>query len=146
MAISDSKETHEDKCILCLEGKQHRTVIPSKSNIESPRVLHRMYLDVCGPMETTARRGYHYFVTFIDGHSHCLVVKLIKLKNEVPKLIKEYLERAEAEMGEHVNYFRSDGGREYGSTVLQDYFKLKGIHHEMTNASGKTINAIDAID
>ena len=84
MAISDSKETHEDKCVPCLEGKQHRAVIPSESNVESPRVLHRTYSDVCGPMETTARRGYHYFVTFIDGHSHRLVVKLIKLKNEVP--------------------------------------------------------------
>ena len=52
----------------------------------------------------------------------------------MPKLIKEYLERAEAETGEHTNYFHSDGGGEYGSTALQDYFKSKGIHHEMTNA------------
>jgi len=134
MAISDSKETHEDKCVPCLEGKQHRAVIPSESNVKSPRVLHRTYSDVCGPMETTAWRGYRYFVTFIDGHSHRLAVKLIKLKNELPKLNKEYLERVEAETGEHANYFRSDGGREYGSMALQDYFKSKGIHHEMMNA------------
>ena len=51
----------------------------------------------------------------------------------MPKLTKEYLERAEMETGERVNYYRSDGGREYGSTTLQDYFKSKGIHHEMTN-------------
>jgi len=134
MAISDSEEAHEGQCIPCLEGKQHCAVIPSESNVESPRVLHRMYSDVCGPMETTARKGYCYFVTFIDGHMHCLVVKLIKLKNEVPKLTKEYLEQAEAETGERANYFCSDGGGEYGSTALQDYFKSKGIHHEMTNA------------
>jgi len=134
MAISDLKEMHEDKCIPCLEGKQHHAVIPSESNVESPRVLHRMYSDVCGPMETTAQRGYRYFVTFIDGHMHRLVIKLIKLKNEVPKLTKEYLERAEAETGECANYFRSDGGREYMSTALQDYFKSKGIHHKMMNA------------
>ena len=133
MAISDSEEAHEGQCIPCLKGKQHRAVIPSESNVESPRVLHRTYSDVCGPMETTARRGYHYFVTFIDSHTHRLIVKLIKLKNEVPKLTKEYLERAEAETGECTNYFRSDGGGEYRSTALQDYFKSKGIHHEMTN-------------
>ena len=52
----------------------------------------------------------------------------------MPKLTKEYLERAKAEMGKHANYYRSDRGREYESTALQDYFKLKGIHHEMTNA------------
>jgi len=134
MAISISKKGHDDYCKPCLEGKQHCAVIPSKSDVESPRVLHRTYSDVCGPMETTARKGYHYFITFIDSYSHRLVVKLIKLKNEVPRLTREYLERAEAETGEHANYFRSDGGREYGLTVLQDYFKSKGIHHEMTNA------------
>ena len=85
-------------------------------------------------MEMTAWKGYCYFVTFIDGYSHRLIVKLIKLKNEVPKLTKEYLERAEAETGECANYFCSDGGREYRSTALQDYFKSQGIHHEMTNA------------
>ena len=70
---------------------------------------------------------------FIDGYSHCLVVKLIKAKSEVPKLTKEYLERAETETSEQANYFCSDGGGEYGSTSLQDYFKSKGVHHEMTN-------------
>ena len=54
MAISDSEEVHEGQCIPCLEGKQHCAVILSESDVESPRVLHRMYLDVCGPMEMTA--------------------------------------------------------------------------------------------
>ena len=135
MDISDSEQTHnEEHCIPCLEGKQHRVMIPTESNVESPQVLYRMYLDVCGPMETTAQRGFHYFVTFVDGYLHHLVVKLIKLKSDVPKLTKEYLERAEAETGEHMNFFHSDGGGEYGLTALQDHFKSKGIHHEMTNA------------
>ena len=73
-------------------GQAAHAVIPSESNVESPRVLHRTYSNVCGPMEMTARRGHHYFVTFIDGYSHHLIVKLIKFKNEVPKLTKEYLE------------------------------------------------------
>ena len=72
-------------------------------------------------------------MTVINGYSHCLVVKLIKAKSEVPKLTKEYLERAETETSEQVNYFCSDGGGEYGSTSLQDYFKSKGVHHEITN-------------
>jgi len=50
MAISNSKKGHDDYCKPCLEGKQHHAVIPSKSNVESPRVLHRTYSDVCGPM------------------------------------------------------------------------------------------------
>ena len=134
MDISDSKETHEDQCIPCLEGKQHHAPISTESDIKSLRVLHRTYLNVCGPMETMAWKGYHYFVTFIDSYLHCLMVKLIKFKSEVPKLTKECLEQAEVETGECANYFHSDEGGEYRSTPLQDYFKSRGIHHEMTNA------------
>ena len=53
MGISDSEGMHEEKCISCLEGKQHHTIIPPESDVESPWVLHRTYSDVCGPMETT---------------------------------------------------------------------------------------------
>ena len=133
MSINDPGTMDEDQCVPCLEGKQHRAIIPTESEVENPRVLHRTYSDVCGPMETMAQRGYRYFVTFINGYSHHLVVKLIKVKSEVPKLTKEYLERAKTETGERANYFRSNGGGEYGSTSLQDYFKSKGVHHEMTN-------------
>ena len=142
MSINDPGTMDEDQCIPCLEGKQHCAIIPTESEVENPRVLHRTYSDVCGPMETTARRGYQYFVTFINGYSHRLVVKLIKAKSEVPKLTKEYLERAETETSEQANYFHSDGGGEYGSTSLQDYFKSKGVHHEMTNPYTPQENSI----
>ena len=46
----------------------------------------------------------------------------------------KYLKRTEVETGKCVNYYHSNGGGEYGSTALQDHFKLKGIHHKMTNA------------
>lgn len=70
-------------------------------------------------METTARTGHKYFVTFIDGHSHHLVVKLMKTKDEVLSLLKEYFARAEAETGEQPNYLRSDGGGEYSSREFE---------------------------
>ena len=54
MDISDSEGMHEEKCVPCLEGKQHHTVIPPEYDVESPQVLHRMYSDICGPMETMA--------------------------------------------------------------------------------------------
>lgn len=75
--------------------------------------------DVCGPMETTARTGHRYFVTYIDGHSHHLVVKLAKSKDEVFGFTKEYFVRAEAETGCKPNYLRSDGGGEYSSKEFE---------------------------
>jgi transposase InsO family protein len=121
-------------CQPCLDGKQHRDPIPKKSDVENPKVLHRTYSDVCGPMETTARTGSRYFVTFIDAYSHHLVVKLVKTKDETFELTKAYFERSSTETGERPNYFRSDGGGEYGSKKFSSYLESKGIHHEKTNA------------
>jgi transposase InsO family protein len=85
-------------------------------------------------METNARTGHRYFVTFIDAHSHHLVVKLIKTKDEVFSLTKSYFERSETITAQRPNYLRSDGGGEYGSKEFLSYLESKGIHHEKTNA------------
>jgi hypothetical protein len=61
-------------------------------------------------------------------------VKLLRTKDKTCATLKAFIERAEVETGERVNYFRSDSGGEYGSKVLATYFESKGIHHEKTNA------------
>jgi Reverse transcriptase (RNA-dependent DNA polymerase)/gag-polypeptide of LTR copia-type/GAG-pre-integrase domain len=121
-------------CVPCLEGKQTRDIIPKESSTKHPRILHRIYSDLCGPMQTQSRHGEFYFLTFIDGNTHYVKVKLLKSKNEACTALKTFIERAEVETGERVNYFRSDGGGEYGSKELATYFESKGIHHEKTNA------------
>jgi hypothetical protein len=129
-------------CQPSLEGKQHHDPIPTKSDIVNPRVLHRTYSDVCSPTDTTSRLGFWYFVTFIDAYSHNLVVKLVKTKDETFGLTKSYFERAETKTGERPNYFRSDGGGEYGSKQFASYLESKGIHHEKTNAYTPQENGI----
>ncbi|KAF9231914.1 hypothetical protein BU15DRAFT_55627, partial [Melanogaster broomeanus] len=53
-----------------------------------------------------AWRGHSYFVTYIGGYSHHVVVKLIKSKDEVFSQTKAYLERAETVTSERANLFR----------------------------------------
>ena len=93
-------------------------------------------------METMAHTGFRYFVTFIDAYSHHLVVKLVKTKDETFGLTKSYFERAETETGERPNYFRSDGGGEYGSKEFQSYLESKGIHHKKMNTYTSQENGI----
>ena len=61
-------------------------------------------------------------------------VKLLHTKDETCAALKAFIELAEVETGECVNYFRSDGSGKYGSKVLAMYFESKGIQHEKTNA------------
>ena len=120
-------------CVPCLEGKQTWDNIPKKSTTVHPRILYRIHSDLCGPMETKSHQHEKYFLTFIDGNTHYVKVKLLRTKDETCAALKAFIECAEVETGEHVNYFHSDGGGEYGSKVLATYFESKGIHHKKTN-------------
>ncbi|KAJ3531725.1 hypothetical protein NM688_g7534 [Phlebia brevispora] len=123
-----------DLCESCLHGKQTRAPIPTVSSVDNLRVLHCIYSDICGPMPTVSRQGFNSFLTFIDGNSHLVKVELIRTKDEMFGHTKAFIERAEVETNKKVNFFRSDGGGEYGSQHMADYLKSKGIHHEKTTA------------
>jgi len=63
-------------------------------------------------------------MTFFNGHSHYLKVVLLKSKKKTEEQLKLLIEHAKVETGCHINFFRSDGGREYSSDLLKKYFKL----------------------
>ena len=119
-----------------------RQPIPKVSNIENPCILHRIYSDICGPMQNTTQDGHRYFMTFIDSHSWYIKVKLLKTKDEVVEKLMALIEHAEVKIGEQVNYFWSNGGSEYFSRQFAKYLKSKEIHHELTNSDTLQENGV----
>ena len=133
MHITDSNSHDSDTCKAYLKGKQTQAPIPKVSDVQNLSVLHRVYSNLVGPIEPRGRNGECYFMTFLDGHSHYLKVVLLKSKNKAEEQLKSLIECAKVETGCRVNFFRSDGSEEYSSDSLKKYFKLHGIHHELTN-------------
>ena len=86
--------------------------------------------------------GKLYILTFIDGNTHYVKVKLLKSKAKTCEALKALIEHAEVETREHLNYFHSDSGGEYESKELASYFESKGIHHEKTNAYTPQENSV----
>ena len=132
--LIQSKGVELDVCKPCLEGKQTRSPIPKDSGISNPRVLFRIFSDVCGPMQTETYYGFRYYILHLDGNSHYLDLQLMKTKDESFRHARFFIERAEVVTGHRVNLYRSNSGREYGSHEFRNYLELKGIHHEITNA------------
>jgi len=66
-------------------------MIPKKSDVENPRRLHKIYSDVCGPLDVEGYSQCQYFVTFIDGFFHYMRVKLTRSKDEAPKALMEWI-------------------------------------------------------
>ena len=137
---NNKDDTHQ--CSICLEGKMIQQPILKVSDIENSCVLHHVYSNVCGPMQKMTQDGYHYFMTFIDGYSQYIKVKLLKTKDKAKEKLMALIEHAEVEMGEWVNYFWSDGGSEYSSGWFAKYLKLKGIHHKFTNPDTPQENGV----
>ncbi|WRX11053.1 Integrase [Theobroma cacao] len=82
---------------------------------------------VSGPMNTSARGGYSYFITFTDDHSHYGYVYLMKYKSESFDKFKEYRAEVEKQTGKSILTLRSDREGEYLSQEFQDYLKENGI-------------------
>ena len=93
-------------------------------------------------MQTQSHHGELYILTFIDGNTHYVKVKLLKSKAKTCEALKALIEQAEVETGECLNYFCSDGGGEYRSKELALYFESKGIHHKKTNAYTSQENGV----
>ncbi len=121
-------------CPGCMAGKQQRNVAQPQPGSE-PAVNQKLgliHMDVCGPIEPTSMGGSRYMATFMDDYTSFSVVRLIKMKSQVPEEIKSVFAELERQTGLPVKAIRSDRGGEYVNRTLQDYLKRKGIVQQTT--------------
>ena len=87
--------------------------------------LELVHTDVCY-VDRKSHRGSQYFVTFIDDHSRKLWVSVLKTKDEVLTVFKEFQARAERETGHKLKAVRADNGGEYRGP-FEEYCRREGI-------------------
>ncbi|KAL0420539.1 UNVERIFIED_CONTAM: Retrovirus-related Pol polyprotein from transposon TNT 1-94 [Sesamum latifolium] len=90
-------------------------------------LLDLIHSDVCGSLNTQARGGFSYFITFIDDHSRYGYVYLLRYKSEAFGRFKEFKLEVENQTGRKIKNLRSDRGGEYLSGEFLDYLKENGI-------------------
>ncbi|WRX12996.1 Integrase [Theobroma cacao] len=103
-------------CECCLLGKMTKSPFTKKSE-RAGVLLGLVHSDVCGPMNTSARGGYSYFITFTDDHS---------------RYVQKYKAEVEKQTGKSILTLRSDKGGEYLSQEFQDYLKENEILPQWT--------------
>ena len=74
-------------CESCLLKKMIKSPFTEKGERAS-ELLGLVHSDVCGPMSSSARGGYFYFITFTDDLSRYGYVYLMKHKSESFKIFK----------------------------------------------------------
>ena len=65
-------------------------------------LLELIHTDVCGPMSSTARGGFQYFITFTDDLSRYGYVYLMRHKSETFEKFKEFQNEVENQRGKKI--------------------------------------------
>ena len=82
----------------CLVGKTHR--VASYTNLSSRRsdVINLVHTDIC-TMQTRTLGGAIYFVNFIDDHSRKVWAFVLKSKDQILNVFKEFYISVKRETG-----------------------------------------------
>lgn len=116
-------------CDTCIKAKSHRvSYAPSSNKSNSPFDL--IHSDVWGPAPVSSIDGNKWFVLFIDDCTRMTWVYLLKSKDEVPSVFKNFYTMIKTQFGKGIKFFRSDNGGEFIGKVLKDFFVQMGIVHE----------------
>ncbi|KAK8690248.1 hypothetical protein V6N13_088949 [Hibiscus sabdariffa] len=95
-------------------------------------LLGLIHSDVCGPMNTQARGGFQYFITFTDDFSRYGYIYLMRLKSEALEKFKEFKNEVQNQHGKSIKALRSDRGGEYLSQDFDELLKECGIVSQLT--------------
>ncbi|KAK8983773.1 hypothetical protein V6N11_009559 [Hibiscus sabdariffa] len=120
-----------DVCESCLLGKMTKAPFSGKGERASD-LLGLIHSDVCGPMNTQARGGYQYFITFTDDFSRYGYIYLMRHKSESLEKFKEFKNEVQNQHGKSIKALRSDRGGEYLSQEFDELLKECGIVSKLT--------------
>ncbi|KAL4290791.1 hypothetical protein GQ457_14G015240 [Hibiscus cannabinus] len=120
-----------DVCESCLLGKMTKAPFNGKSERASD-LLGLIHSDVFGPMNTQARGGYQYFITFTDDFSRYGYIYLMRHKSEALGRFKEFKNEVQNQNGKSIKALRSDRGGEYLSQDFDELLKECEIISQLT--------------
>ncbi|KAL0462955.1 UNVERIFIED_CONTAM: Retrovirus-related Pol polyprotein from transposon TNT 1-94 [Sesamum latifolium] len=105
-------------------------------------LLDLVHTDVCGPLNTPARGGFSYFITFTDDHSRYRYVYLMSYKSETFGRFKKNRLEVENQTGRKIKALRSDRGGEYLSGEFIDHLKENEILSQWTPPGTPQLNGV----
>ncbi|KAK8636801.1 hypothetical protein V6N13_064238 [Hibiscus sabdariffa] len=109
------------------------TKAPFSGKVErASDLLGLIHSDVCGPLNTQARGGFQYFITFTDDFSRYGYIYLMRHKFEALERFKEFKNEVQNQHCKSIKALRSDRGGEYLSQDFDELLKECGIVSQLT--------------
>ena len=140
--VGPLKRTSKNICESCIFGKHSRKSFPPRIEERSTRVLELIHSDVCGPLTPPTWDEKRYFVTFVDDHTHFLMVYLIANKSDVLRSFKEYKQLVETLFERKIVKLMCDNGGEYRSNEFKGICSSSGIQLKYTIPHTPQLNGV----
>ncbi|KAL0401961.1 UNVERIFIED_CONTAM: hypothetical protein Slati_4226000 [Sesamum latifolium] len=147
--LKRSRKLSKDEMVLRLDDEKAvaAEAVGSISLVISNRVRIELkdcfYVpNVCGPLNTPARGGFSYFITFTDDHSWYGYVYLMRHKSKAFGRFKEYRLKVENLTSRKIKALRSDRGGGYLSGEFIDYLKENGILSQWNPPGKPQLNGV----
>lgn len=100
-------------CQSCIEGKQHMQKLRKQNLTRATQKSKLIHSNICGPMQVATRRGYLYFVTFIDYFTRLCYIYLMKNKSEAFNKFQLYKKFVEKQTTNKIKIIRTYQGGDY---------------------------------
>ncbi|KAF3624479.1 putative CBL-interacting protein kinase 5-like isoform 1 [Capsicum annuum] len=123
--LSNFESPKLEKCVQCLDRKQNRVSFKSHPPSRKTELLELVHSDLCGPMKTRTLGSALYFVTFIDDCLRKLWIYVLKSKDQVLGVFKQFQASVERETGKKLKCIRTDNSGEYCGPFEEYYERSK---------------------
>jgi transposase InsO family protein len=130
--LKDVKFEKDKLCSACQAGKQVANTHPTKAYISISRVLVLLHMDLFGPITYKSLGGNLYCLVVVDDYSRYTWVFFLHDKTEVIACFKKFAKRAQNELDVKIKKIRSDNGKEFVNTNIEEYCDEVGIKHEVS--------------
>nr|GEU41331.1 integrase, catalytic region, zinc finger, CCHC-type, peptidase aspartic, catalytic [Tanacetum cinerariifolium] len=121
-------------CDADLEEKEKRASHPPKPVLNSKQRLHLLYMVLCGPMRVASINGKWYVLVIVDDYSRYTWVYFLRIKDEMPEVIKNFLKKIYVRLQASVIIVRTDNRTKFKNHFVNEYFDIVGITHETSAA------------
>jgi transposase InsO family protein len=110
---------------------EQRTKSRHVIRVSSPFEL--VYSNVWGPANF-ASNDIHYFVTFVDDHSHTTWLFLMNNRSELFSIFQLFCKEIKTQFAQNIRTLQSDNAKEYLSHPFTTFLVEKGIVHQTSCA------------
>lgn len=132
LAVAIAKPAAGTVCPPCAEGRLTRAPF-SRAGPKAVAMdpLELVHTDVCGPLPYSIG-GCRYFVSLVDTATRLKVAIPVRTKADAATAVERQLMRLETLCKGTIRRVRHDGGGEYLTSTLRDFYTRRGVTPETT--------------